>query len=517
MLKQRAYLYIRVSTDEQAERGYSQKHQDDRLRQYCTQQNIEVVGVYWEDHSAKTFDRPEFNKFLDHLKKSRNSADLLLFLKWDRFSRNIAEAYVMINRLSKLGIEPQAIEQPLDLSIPENKIMLAFYLAAPEVENDRRSLNTIAGMRRAMKEGRYVNMAPRGYQNSRDGQNNPIIVPGKDAPHIKWAFEEIAKGIYNIMDVWRIVRRKGLKVGKSQMWRLLRNPMYCGKIVIPAYKKEEAMVVKGQHEPIVSGELYDEVQDILNGRRRKRPAKNGLKEELPLRGYLQCAKCGRNLTGSASKGNGGKYFYYHCAKGCHERFKAEVANKEFEKELMKICINLNVVELYQTILLDYTKLSEADKAKLLEPLKAEVEKCKTRISNARQLMLDGELEAKEYKAIRDEYEYKARKLEAQIAEMTLMDSELKNQLEFCRELLPNLTKYYATADLRAKQEIIGSIYPGKLVFEGKKYRTLRVNEVVLWMCRPGAGFSDSTNEKCPENSEHSHVVPRRGIEPLIPP
>jgi len=44
--------------------------------------------------------------------------------------------------LRKLAIEPQAIEQPLDLSIPENKMMLAFYLAAPEVENDRTALNT---------------------------------------------------------------------------------------------------------------------------------------------------------------------------------------------------------------------------------------------------------------------------------------------------------------------------------------------------------------------------------------
>lgn len=67
----------------------------------------------------------------------------------------------MISRLAKMGIEPQAVEQLLDMTIPESKIMLAIYLAAPEVENDRRSLNAIAGMRKAMKEGRHVNMAPR--------------------------------------------------------------------------------------------------------------------------------------------------------------------------------------------------------------------------------------------------------------------------------------------------------------------------------------------------------------------
>lgn len=85
--------------------------------------------------------------------------------KWDRFSRNTGDAYQMINILRKLGVEPQGIEQPLDLSIPENKMMLAFYLAAPEVENDRRALNTFHGMRRARKEGRYMGLAPAGYIN----------------------------------------------------------------------------------------------------------------------------------------------------------------------------------------------------------------------------------------------------------------------------------------------------------------------------------------------------------------
>lgn len=82
--------------------------------------------------------------------------DVILFLKWDRFSRNAGDAYQMISILRKLGVEPQAVEQPLDLAIPENKLMLAFYLAAPEVENDRRALNVTYGMQKARKEGRWM-------------------------------------------------------------------------------------------------------------------------------------------------------------------------------------------------------------------------------------------------------------------------------------------------------------------------------------------------------------------------
>lgn len=66
-----------------------------------------------------------------------------------------------------------------------------------------------------------------------------------------------------------MARDKGLKIGKSHIWNILRNPIYCGNIYIPTYKNEEAMLVKGKHEPIVSEALFNEVQDVLNGKKRK--------------------------------------------------------------------------------------------------------------------------------------------------------------------------------------------------------------------------------------------------------
>jgi hypothetical protein len=82
------------------------------------------------------------------------STDLLLFTKLDCFSRNAADSYVSINTMNALGVLPEAIEQPIDMGIPENIIMVAFYLAAPKVENDGRAFNMIVGVRRAKKEGR---------------------------------------------------------------------------------------------------------------------------------------------------------------------------------------------------------------------------------------------------------------------------------------------------------------------------------------------------------------------------
>ena len=121
----KADLYVRVSTDEQADKGYSIRSQEEVLRKYCGIQNIVVGKVIYEDYSAKTFNRPTWTEMLNRFRKEKGkSLDLLLFTKWDRFSRNAGDAYQMINILRKIGIDPQAVEQLLDLSIPENKMML---------------------------------------------------------------------------------------------------------------------------------------------------------------------------------------------------------------------------------------------------------------------------------------------------------------------------------------------------------------------------------------------------------
>ncbi|MDQ6903641.1 MAG: recombinase family protein [Bacteroidota bacterium] len=66
-----ADLYIRVSTDEQADKGYSQRDQEERLKKYCENNQIKIYNVIFEDHSAKTFNRPEWIELLLDLKRKK--------------------------------------------------------------------------------------------------------------------------------------------------------------------------------------------------------------------------------------------------------------------------------------------------------------------------------------------------------------------------------------------------------------------------------------------------------------
>ena len=513
MTQKKAIIYVRVSTDEQADKGFSLQHQEERLRQYCALQNILVTGFYREDHSAKNFDRPEFNRLLERLKKDKKAADYLLFLKWDRFSRNAGDAYGMINTLNRLGIEPQAIEQPLNLDIPENKIMLAFYLAAPEVENDRRALNTIAGMRRARKEGRSMGSAPIGYKNARDERNRPVVVQTDIAPIIKWVFEQLALGISSAEYVRLQARDKGLKTAKGNFFLLIRNPFYCGRIVIPAYKDEQEQVVKGIHEPLISEELFDEVQAVLEKRKRAWPVRHLAREEFPLRGHLVCSRCGANLTASSSKGNGGKYFYYHCTPKCGERFKSEEANELFEKKLKEITMNevcLNVLEKFTLSLYQNGGQGSEEETK---KLKAEIQKNKERLSNAQQMLLDGTIEPSDYKTIKTRYELAIMDAESRLRMITLDNSDLDELIRYARKFFKNLDKFYKEGSLAVKQQLIGSIFPEKLIFENKAYRTIKENPLIPLICRPSKGFRGQKNKKSRKNAGLSSEAPPSGLEP----
>ncbi|MGZ5134570.1 MAG: recombinase family protein, partial [Flavitalea sp.] len=176
----RAILMVRVSSDEQA-KGYSLDIQEKSLRDYCHRKDIEIVSVYREDHSAQTFNRPEFNKLLEFVKKSNSKIDYLFFTTWDRFSRNTTDAYEMLRKLNKLNIEVQAVEQYIDFGIPENKLLLGLYLSLPHIDNERRGMKIFDGVKAAKQAGRWPGKGPFGYKNDRDEYNKPIIIPDEKA------------------------------------------------------------------------------------------------------------------------------------------------------------------------------------------------------------------------------------------------------------------------------------------------------------------------------------------------
>jgi site-specific DNA recombinase len=514
-----AYLYVRVSTDEQKRKGYSLPEQEDRLLRHCELNNIEVKGIFREDYSAKNFKRPEWSKLLNVLKsRKKKTPENVLFIKWDRFSRNIEYAYQMIGILRSISVQAMAIDQPIDFSIPESTVMLAVYLSIPEAENSRRALNTFTGMRRARKSGRWMGAAPTGYINLSYPDGRKYITPKQpEADLMKWVFEELAKGILVAEQVRKVANENGLKCERNNFWKLIRNPVYCGIVVVPPYEDEEMEFVKAQHEPIISEALFYDVQDVLNGNKRSIATKVLSKEQLPLRGFLECPLCDRMLTGSASKGRKNYYYYYHCSCNvCKCRFKAKEVNDYFEDELFRYNFAPHAGELFKMVVLDeYMSANneELDERKTISKL---IEEQEAILSNARKKLMKDEIDGDDFKIIKSECNTILKKLEAQLADIKPQRETLKtieNLLDIVVEKYSNISDKYKTGGLEEQRKIIGSMYPENIVFDGTKHRTNYLNEpldLILLVNSELQGIKKGENFSL---KKLSPKVARRGIEP----
>ncbi|MBA5793492.1 recombinase family protein [Flavobacterium sp. xlx-214] len=480
-----ADLYIRVSTEEQADKGYSQRDQEERLRKYCELKEISVRYIFIEDHSAKSFNRPQWQKYLSTLRKIKNNKNstILLFTKWDRFSRNAGDAYQMLNILRSFGVEPGAIEQPLDLSIPENKIMLAFYLASPEVENDRRALNIFHGMRRAKKEGRYMGTAPLGYVNRiTEDKKKYIGIDAYEGPLLKWAFEQILANNFNTDQIWKQLWQKCKGKGrfsKNNFWIALRNPLYCGKIFIPPYKEEEGFFVLGQHEPLISVHDFNEVQSILDGRKKQIKPKIVSAENLPLRGFLKCPNCNRMLTGSSSKGKMGVYYnYYHCSTDCGVRYKAELVNETFTSQLKELSPRKEMIDIFlDSFIYNYeveTKTQNRERKNILEKIRQLNDRhTKALIKNA-----DGIMDDQDFLELKKITKKSIEKLEDELNNLSNVDVEIKDLMKTSFNKISNLSERYENGTIEEKRIIISSMFPENLEFDGTQHRTQRLNEAI---------------------------------------
>lgn len=452
--------------------------QEDRLKGYCMLHRIKINGIYIEYHSAKTFNRPEWRRLLIRVKDKRTERpDLVLFTKWDRFSRNTSDAYQMISMLNDYGIGSQAVEQPLDLAVPENKMMLAIYLSVPEVENDRRSLNVFYGMRRAKKEGRWMAIAPVGYMNRVSETGTKYITPHPLYGKImKYAFEELAKGVFAINEIWRQAAKMGLQCGKNQFWVAMRNPVYCGKIFIPAYKEEEACFVQGLHQSIISEDLFYQVQDLLDGRRVRNQAKMSVNELLPLRGFLVCPRCGRNVTGSPSKGKCQTYFYYHCISICAYRVNTTRANADFLEYLGNFVPNKGMKPLFEKVIKASYGATITAIGDHKRELKTEREDAEKKLLRIKDLLIEGTITSEEYRAHKIELEHKVERLERQETAKPIKKGEFANLAENLVNTLENLEHLYLEAGIEVKREIVGILFPEKLEYENGHFRTPRLNK-----------------------------------------
>ncbi len=509
-------LYCRVSTDEQAD-GCSLDMQERYLRKYCTLNEYNIIGIYKEDYSAKHYDmrRPEMSKLYNYCKKHKKGVDKILFLRWDRYSRNVEFAFAYKRKFyDDLGIEINAIENPIDFTATEWSTMLSIYCGVAHTEDEKISKRTKDGIHGSQLKGKCTNKAPRGYKNHRISKHETFVVVDKDvAPLIEKIFNEVAKGIEAPCC---IRRRLCPNIAESSFLDMLRNPFYIGKIKVSAYRGDPEQIVEGLHEAIISEEVFYRVQDILDGKKKNTPKlTKAINPDLFLRKFLVCPICGHALTGSESKGNGGKYAYYHCCQdGKHLRKRADEVNEGFARYISCLTPNDEVLTLYKEVLTDVRNEQSKETKNKVEDLQTEVRRVEDMLNVLDDKLMNGKISDADYNRISQRYGKQINELKQQIEIMTNPNrANIEPKLSYSICLLDNMEGFFRDAPVETKIKLLGSIFPEKIEFDGKNYRTNNYNKVLDLIFQQTKELREPKKVNGERFSSFPASVPRPGVEP----
>jgi site-specific DNA recombinase len=346
----RAVLYIRVSTEDQAQHGYSLPEQEEAGVQYIRDHGYELVDIYIDHDSAynNSGDRPRFKAMLARVTEQRD-VDVVVVKKLDRFARDAALHMATRKALTKVGVRFECIEQKIDES-PSGWLSESVQAVINEWFSRNLSVTVKDGMRKKAALGGALCLAPIGYLNQHqmvEGRRVASIVFDPDrADLVRLAFRLYATGEYTVEQLADEMRVRGLRTRDraktpSRPLRVgglawvLGNPFYIGVFIW------NGVQYTGRHPALIDGETFDRVQRILASRSQR-----GIRERRHnhyLKGVLACGVCGRKLSVNVAKGH--TYFYCLGQKdprkpsGCREAYvRAEKLEQEVEALYQRVQI-----------------------------------------------------------------------------------------------------------------------------------------------------------------------------------
>jgi site-specific DNA recombinase len=322
----RALLYLRVSSRDQLETDYdddglSIAGQRERGAQKATEYHAAVVDEYIERaESAKTNDRPALTAMLRRIKEQRD-VDYVIVWKVDRFARNRRDDANMLFEIEMAGARLISATENIDQT-PAGRLMHGMLASFAEYYSRNLANEVIKGATEKAKRGGTPNRAPLGYLNVREqlpqgGEVRTVVIDPERGPIITWAFETYATGLYSLSDIAVLLELRGLcsrgsrrqapqPLNLCRVHELLSNPYYAR---IVTYRGKQ---YPGRHKPLVSRELFDQVQAVLAAHRQS--GERDRKHQHYLKGTIRCGTCGCRLVYSRNKGNGGIYEYFVCPR-----------------------------------------------------------------------------------------------------------------------------------------------------------------------------------------------------------
>ncbi|URJ46431.1 recombinase family protein [Paenibacillus polymyxa] len=413
-----AAIYIRVSTDEQAEQGYSIDAQKEKLTAYCVSQGLDHFKLYIDDgYTGTNMERPAFRRMVRHIQEGKISA--VIVRKLDRLSRKQKDVMTIIEDIfEKNNVSFTSTTELFDTSTPFGKAMIGVLAVFAQLDRDMIVERTTMGRRQRVNTGRwYGGRVPFGYKWNKELQELEIVP--EEARIVKRIFQMYSEG-HSRLEIaeWAASRTNERMIDHSVIRDMLERVVYIGKL------RNAGQIVDGLQEPIISQKLWDAVR--AEAVKRKDGALP--KGDFLLTGVMKCGVCEGNIVHvkRCTKVKDKEYNYelYACKKQ-HVRIKDRVGKCNlgyFRRENIEQFV-VDQIKFLATYPEKITELMNEEKEMpddeiSYEQLQAELKKVNTNLENLYDAIESGDLKASSVSDRIRKLEEKRELLENDIDELT---------------------------------------------------------------------------------------------------
>lgn len=475
-----ALAYIRVSTEEQKNKGYSPDNQIRQCKDYAQTHKYHIRRIFDDSgRSGRSAEkRPELQELLKVIETK--PVDAIIIYKIDRFARNVGDFDRMYKDFKARGIKLLSVNEG-DL-MEGNSLIPNIFASVAQWESEVNSSRTKDALQQKFEEGWQPYSRYPGYRSVGEKDEKKTCEPDPyTAPIIKGLFELYGTGNYSIIELqdWlaekNILSRNGTTLGHSVIDTILNNPFYYGLCRWHGVSK------MGKHKAIISKELYDTCQYALAKHRnfllRRRV------HDFLLRGFLICAECGQRYTAEwhkdadKLKNRDGKIAYYHCQKrdrnGCSAPYvQMDVIEKLVEEKFKTMEFSEKfitaVIEKTKEILKEARKTSSSSQQGILNQKTA----LETKRNKLEDSLMEEVVDRETYKRLHDKLQEQIIKLDNQ---MTETDSKQKIDVDLIEEVLAftrNIHQTYVDAPTFLKRHYLRFFFESFVIRNKKIYKAV---------------------------------------------
>lgn len=325
----KAVLYCRVSSKDQEEHGFSLPAQEKFLKEYAAKKDLEITKIFAISESASGRKQREvFSEMMQYV--IDRDLTVVVCEKVDRLTRNFKDAVAIDEWLEDdENRQVHLVKDSLVLhknSRSQEKLNWGIRILFAKNYIDNLSEEVKKGLAEKLRQGWLPTKPPVGYRTVGEKGRKIHVIDDEKAPIMRKMFELYATGNYSVDAISKRAHTDGLRnMAGKKIWRsrvavLLSDPFYIGKI------RYNGAIHPGAHEPLISEDLFNKVQELMHGNGAPRQRKHS-----PLfKALLRCVDCNRTITWEQHKG----HWYGHCNRYGNCPHRKYVRQEKVEEQLL---------------------------------------------------------------------------------------------------------------------------------------------------------------------------------------